>query len=182
MTKKAIYIEVEDRNPFGPDIDERVFKDPTFTSDYIPGYSDKRHENDVRKSKSEPIKPLKHRFHWARCRSLKNTDASDGHRVQHWKQQHYHVADYDKMIEEGYDLRENDAITKGPDGQAYWGEHILMIATAEVASANYVKNEQAIKDQEETAANTMDAAVERFNKTPTAQKTGMKAGHFEIVE
>ena len=57
-----------------------------------------------------------------------------------------------------------------------------MIATAEVASANYVKNEQAIKDQEETAANTMDAAVERFNKTPTAQKTGMKAGHFEIVE
>ena len=182
MAKKQVYIEVEDRNPFGEDIDERVFSDPTYTSNYIPGYSEARHANDVRKTKNEPITPLKHRFHWARCRSLHNTDASEGRRVQHWKQEKYEVANYDAMIKQGYDLSENEAIHKGADGRAYWGEHVLMVASADVAAALYQRNEEAIGAQERVAANMMDDAVEKFNQTPTAQRTNMRAGAFEMVE
>ena len=180
--KKAVYIEVEARNPFGESVDESVFTDPARTSNFIPGWSDERHANEVRKSKNEPIKPMKHRFHWARCRALGDTDRSEGRRVQHWKNNHYDVASYQEMIAEGYNLDENEAITEGSDGRAYWGEHVLMIATADVAAALYEKNEQAIQAQEQVPADMMEAATERFNTTPVAQKTGMKAGHFEMVE
>lgn len=179
---KVVYIEVEARNPFGESVDESVFKDPTRTSNFIPGWSDERHANEVRKAKNEPIKPLKHRFHWARCRALGDTERSEGRRVQHWKNQHYEVADYDDMIKEGYKLNENEAITRGSDGRAYWGECVLVVATAEVAAALYEKNEQAIQAQEQVPAHMMEDATERFNATPVAKKTRMKAGHFEMVE
>jgi len=182
MTKKRVYIEVEERNPFGEDVDERVFTDPTFTSNYVPGYSEERYKNEVRKSENEPIVPLKHRFHWARCRSLRDTEAPEGRRVQHWKQEKYEVANYDDMVKEGYDLSENEAIHKGADGRAYWGEHVLMVAKADVAAAIFQRNEQAIGAQERVAANMMDEATEKFNRTPVAKRTNMKAGAFEMVE
>jgi hypothetical protein len=182
MAKKAIYIEVEDRNPFGESVDERVFADPTYTSSYIPGYSEQVRQNELRKANNEPIKPLKHRFHWARCRALQDTERAEGRRVQHWKQKRYEVANYDDMIAQGYNLAENDAITPGPDRQAYWGEHVLMVASAEVAAAHVEKNRQAASDLEEKPQYMMDEAVERFNRTKTAKRTGMKAGAFEEVE
>ena len=182
MAKKAIYIEVEDRNPFSESIDERVFEDPTYTSSYIPGYSEQMRENEIRKTENRPIKPLKHRFHWARCKSLQDTNRDEGRRVQHWKQKRYEVANYDDMVAQGYDLSENDAITKGPDGRAYWGEHVLMVASPEVAAAHYEKARQANADQQEQPQYMMDTAVERFNRSRTAKRTGMKAGAFDEVE
>ena len=181
-SKKVQYIEVENRNPFGEDVDERVFNDPTFTSNYIPGWSNIRHENELRKSRGEEIIPLKHRFHWALAKDLKNTDMDNGRRVQHWIQNKYEVAQYDDLDKMGYPVKENLAISRSPDGKAVWGEHVLVVAGAEVAAAHYQANEAAIEAQEEEPSFIMDRAVEKFNKSDVAQRGGMKATAFEMVE
>jgi hypothetical protein len=147
--RKVTYVEVEDRNPFGESVDEEVFNSPEFTSNYIPGWSDERHQNDVRKGQGEPIVPLKCRFQWARCKDVKDTEKASGRRVQHWRQKRYTIPDYKEVQEMGYDLDENEAITRGPDGKAYWGEHVLMVAPAEVAAAHYQAKQQANEDQQQ---------------------------------
>jgi hypothetical protein len=147
--RKVVYVEVEDRNPFGESVDDQVFNDPQYTSNHIPGWSDERHQNDLRTARGEPIVPLKCRFHWARCKDVKDTEKASGRRVQHWKQKRYEIPSYKEVQAMGYDLDENEAITEGSDGKAYWGEHVLMMASAEVAAAHYQKVQQANREQEQ---------------------------------
>jgi len=182
VAKHKVYIEVEDRSPFGESVDPRVFEDVEHTSNYIPGYSDKISANDRRKQNHEPIEPLTHRFHWARCKDVRNVDADDGRRVQHWKQKRYQVANYDDVIAQGYNLKENDAIWKDPDGRARWGEHVLMIASAEVAAAHYKKVQDEADELQKEPEYMMENAVERFNRSKAAKRTGMRAGAFTEVE
>lgn len=183
MAKHKVYIEVEDRSPFGDSVDPRVFQDAGETSNYIPGYSEKRVQNEVRTANHEPIVPLKHRFHWARAKYVNNVELDDGRDIHQWKQKRYEVAQYDDVISQGYNLKENTAIWRDADGRARWGEHVLMIASDKVAAAHLKMLEQTNADLQQRSEYIVENAVEDYNRGKTAQKTGpLKAGAFEQEE
>lgn len=174
--RKVVYVEVKDRNPFGEEVDEEVFQDPEYTSNYIPGWSKQRHDNELRKAAGEDIIPLRERFQWARCKGIMNTERDEGRRVQHWRQKRYEIPDYDDVVAMGYDLNENSAIHRGEDGKAYWGEHILMMASAKVAAAHLRKKQQADEDQQEQSGFVDDMR----GHVPTGREPDMESASDSI--
>jgi len=175
MARRVSYVEVEDRNPFGEAMDESVFQDTGFTSNWVPGYSDVRRQREIDMAEGKEVQPLAHRFHWIRDR---NTDNSyEARKVSHWvNEKHYTIEDYDKLVEMGYPLADNPGITKDPDGRARWGEHVLGVAAPEVAAAHYQKNLEAMAEEEQRAHQATATAVEEFTAA-----TGTKAVPFQFA-
>lgn len=182
------YIQVEDRNPFSEDFTPedlvRATEGLSASASFVPGYSDVRIQNELRKAegKYDELEPLKHRFHWIRAKSATD-DKVDGRSLYRWKvSKHYDTPDYDDVVKAGYDLTQNPAIVKGPDGKAYYGENILGWVDGITAGAQWQQAQQANQDQLDAPAQAMEEAIDRFNASTVAGKTGMKASHFEFVE
>jgi len=177
---RKLYIEVEEKNPFGDDVDSQVLTRPDRSSTFVPGYSDKRHQNDIKVAAGEDIELLKHRFHWARRMNLSGEDFGGG--VQRQIDQGYESCQYDDLIEMGYDLSENQAIKKAPDGTAILGDMVLTMIDARGAAAHWKENQQAISEQEAKPEAMMDEAVGKFNTSDVAQRGKMKASPFALIE
>ena len=163
MARKT-HIQIEDRNPWGDEIDESVLNDPGVDSTYVEGYSDVRRNRElaVRDGKRPPS--LRHRLQWARAKTY-DGQRYDGQRVMHWQvNKHHKMLPYDEALKLGYMVDKNPAITKGEDGLAYLGERVLMYAPAEVAAANLQKVNKNRKDLADKPRRDMEAATERFNK------------------
>ena len=136
---RRIYVQVEDRNPFGEEFDESIMEDPTRDSTYIEGYSDVRRQRELDVRAGKDPAPLKHRLQWARAKTFDGA-RNDGRRVMHWQtNKRYEIIDYDEAVKMGYRVDLNPAILRGEDGRAYLGERVLMIASAKVAAANLKK-------------------------------------------
>lgn len=178
--KKNAYITVETRNPFGESADDRVYNDPGFSASFVPGYSDKRHENELLKvdGHSGEVKPLKHRFHWARSRNMTNT-ANDGTRMLHWKRQGYRVVGYQEAIDMGYNLAENPAIEPGEDGNAHWMEYTLTVCDAPTAAANW--NRVQKRGEEAKARSKFEVEEVPGRLATTAAKSKGASANFEFV-
>ena len=179
MGRKIPFVEVKERNPFGESVNPEAVKDPEFTSNYIPGYSEKMRDRQLDIAAGPTPDTVEHRFHWARIRKLTD-NSEEGRRVQHWKQKGYRKANYEEMKKLGYDLDKNDAISKGADGNAYWGEHVLMVTDAETAAAIWEQNQLAMENQANEYEAKVAQAVENFNMTDVAKKTRMTANPFEM--
>lgn len=164
-------ITVQDRNPYGDDIDEALLNDPGRDSTFIPGYSDVRTQRELALRRGERPAPLRHRLQWARAKSF-DGQRLDGKRVMHWKVNKKHEPlKYDDAIAMGYRLNENPAITKGPDGYAYLGEMILMHADARTAATNYAKVRANLDAQLDAPRQKLEDAVARFNARGVGKAT-----------
>ena len=177
---RKLFIEVEESNPFGDDIDQAVLTRPDRSSTFVPGYSDKRHQNEVKMERGEKPDTLDHRFHWARRMNLSGEDFGGG--VQRQIDQGYEVANYDDLIKQGYNLKQNAAIKKAPDGSAILGDMVLTVIDARGAAAHWQKNRDAVEAQESRPEAMMDEAIGKFNRSDVAQRGKMKASAFEMVE
>ena len=170
------YIAVEDRNPYGDDVDESLLNDPGKDSTYIEGYSDVRRNRELAIRDGTPSTPLKHRLQWARARSFDGT-RNDGRRVMHWQSRKgYAPLAYDEALKLGYRVDKNPAIQRGPDGMCYLGEQMLMVADARTAATNLKKAQNDLQAQMEAPQQRMEAATSRFN----ARGAG-KASAFAFV-
>jgi hypothetical protein len=176
MPKKS-YVEVKERTPFGEDVDPEIMTQGHRGVTYIEGYSDVRQQRELAMRDGKKMPPLKHRLQWARAKSSDNASAKHA-RVQHWEMdQGYTPLAYDEAVELGYRVDRNRAITKGPDGLAYLGDQVLMMAGQTVAAANYVKVQRAQDEQNTRAETQLQDAVERFN----VSAKGASAQAFSFV-
>lgn len=158
------YITVQDRNPYGEDVDEALLNDPGKDSTFIEGYSDVRRNRDLAIRDGKKVPPLKHRLQWARALSFDGTKA-DGKRVMHWQSRKgYKPLAYDEAVKLGYRVDRNPAIRKGSDGNAYLGEQMLMCADARTAATNLLKVQRDQEAQLAAPQARMDEAVARFNR------------------
>jgi hypothetical protein len=177
---RKIYMEVHERNPFGEDFNEELLKTPEKSSNFIRGYSDVRHDNELRALRGEPIVPLKHRFQFVKAKNhVSGADSGTG--VQQALDKHYKIADYDECVELGYAVDENENFVRTVDGRVQWGDCILTIAEAEVAATHWKAQRDAVEEQSDEVTAKMDAAVERFNRSDVASKGKMRASHFQFV-
>ena len=181
MTRR-LYVEIEEQNPFGEDIDETVLSRPDRSSTFIPGYSDKRMENEMAALRGEAITPLRHRFQLARRATVSGEDFGQG--VQRQLDIGYDIPTYDQLVEEGYDLTKNRAIRKAADGSATIGDTVITWIDAKGAAALWKKNREANEIQENRPNAMMDKAVSDFNSSDVAKRGGMKASTlpFEFAE
>jgi len=170
------YITVEDRNPYGDEIDESLLNDPGKDSTYIEGYSDVRRDRERAIAEGNRVAPLKHRLQWARARSFDGTK-NDGRRIMHWQSRKgYSALPYDEAIKLGYRVDNNPAIQKGADGMCYLGEQMLMVADAKTAATNLKRAQRDLEAQMDAPQQRMEAATNRFN----ARGAG-KASAFAFV-
>ena len=171
------YIEVHDRNPYGDEIDEELLNDPGRDATFIAGYSDVRRQRELDARDGIKPKPLKHRLQWARGKAADGT-TFDGKRMMHWQvKKGYKPLKYDDAIKLGYEVNENPAIVKGPDGLAWLGERVLLYADARTAATNLRKVQDANDAAQRAPKERMEAATERFN----ASTKGANATAFSFV-
>jgi len=177
---RKIYMEVHERNPFGEDFNEELLKTPEKSSNFIKGYSDVRHENELRGKRGEDPIPLKHRLQFVKAKNhMSGADSGTG--IQQALDRHYRIASWDEAIKLGYAVDQNENFTKTPDGRVQWGDCILTIAEAEVAATHWKAHRDEIEKQSDEVTAKMEDAVERFNRSDVAGKGKMRASHFEFV-
>ena len=170
-------IVVNDRNPYGDEVDESTMEDASRDSTYIEGYSDVRRQRELDIRDGREPSPLKHRLQWARGKSFDGTK-NDGRRIMHWQvNKRYEMLPYDDAIQMGYGVDKNPAITRGPDGLAYLGERVLMYAKGPVAAANLKKVDQEQQALMAQPRKRMEDATEEFNRNTK----GARAIPFDFV-
>lgn len=162
MARKQ-YVVVEDRNPYGEEVDESLLNDAGKDSTYIEGYSDVRRQRELDVRDGKRPAPLKHRLQWARAKSF-DGQKMDGRRVMHWQSRKgYRALSYDDAMKLGYRVDQNPAIQKGPDGMCYLGEQMLMVADARTAASNLVKLREDQAAAEQAPRAKLEQATAAFN-------------------
>ena len=145
MARKK-YIEVEETSPFGAEVDERYLGTEARDASYLPGYSDKRMAREEAIRDGKPAPELDYRLEWVRAQ---RADGSrDGAKLSEWKAKGYQIISWEDAKAQGIRVDES-AAQKGEDGNVYWGDSVLMIASKAVAAAHYWKQRRDTAGQPE---------------------------------
>lgn len=175
MPKRVQVIEVEDRNPFGEEVDTSHLTNEERDALYIEGYSDKRREFELAVARGEHPDPLQWRLHWVRGQAI--TGDADGRKVAEWKAKGYIPVMWEDAEKYGINLQDSAAV-KGPDGSVRLGDVVLMAAPAKVAAAHYRRQRELTAEQEELRVyGPMQEAVDSYNR-----RTGDKTEVIREVE
>ena len=148
MKKKQQFITAEPASIFG-EVPEEVVTDPTLSTLFIKGYSDKRERFELAQRDGEPAEPISHRFHFVR-------HTGEAKRTAEFRAQGYRPLMYDDCVDEfgnpkendyGIDLTETPALEKAPDGTAVAGDLQLMVVPAGIAAGIKKRHENLIHSQ-----------------------------------
>lgn len=149
-------ITVED-NPFGA-FPEEMLNGAAGDIFELPGYSDKRREQELARRAGKRVEPLPRRFQFARATT--NAGAADLRKVAARTRLGYRTVKYEEAESLGIRL-ENEhgdpitAFTKGPDGTVRLNESVLMVCDREHAAANYARQKRdAARQQLESFTST----------------------------
>jgi hypothetical protein len=162
MPKKTIVVEVEDRNPFGENVDESIVDNPIRSLTYVPGYSDAKHKRELDIKEGKTPRPLRHRFQWVRAERA--TGSPDGTKINEFKGKGYHMIGWQEAIDLGYNMEESAAV-KGEDGTCRLGDQVLMVCDAKTAATHYKRWRETTDSEYDTrVGNPMKARMEEYNR------------------
>ena len=133
------YIKVAPASLWG-DFDETTMNDPSASHFDLPGYSDKRREAELARSRNEAPAPLKHRFHFVR-------DTKGQSRVAEFKQDKYRPVKWEDAKDLGIDLSRAPGCERRPDGLVGNGDTLLMVINAKDAAANLHRHDEQVRSR-----------------------------------
>lgn len=141
-------ITAEPASVFG-EVPEEIITDPTLSTLYIKGYSDKRERFELAQQRGEPGEPVSHRFHFVR-------HTGEAKRTAEFRANQYRPVMWDDCIDAegnpkkndyGIDLTETPALEKAPDGTCVAGDLLLMAVPAKVAAGIAQRHANLVKSQ-----------------------------------
>ncbi len=136
------FVKVAPRSLWG-DFDETTMNDPAASHFDLPGYSDKRREAELARSKGEAPAALKHRFHFVR-------DTKGQSRVAEFKQAEYRPVKWEEAKSLGIDLQRAPGCERRPDGLVGNGDTLLMVTDAKHAAASLHRHEEQVRSRAES--------------------------------
>ncbi len=148
MRKKKQFITAGPASVFG-EVPEEIVADPTLSTLYIKGYSDKRERFELAQRNGEQGEPVSHRFHFVRHTGEAKRTAefrAQGYRPLMWDE----CVDADGNFKEndyGIDLTETPAAEKAPDGTIIAGDLQLMAVPAPVAAGIAKRHANLVESQ-----------------------------------
>jgi hypothetical protein len=178
LAKRTQVVEVEDRNPFGEELDGELLDQPERSITYIPGYSDKRQAFEAAQRDGNPVTPLDFRLQCVRAESAQGT--ADNRKVAEWRAKGYEVLSWDDAIAKGLDL-DVSAAHKGAAGDVRIGDLVVMITDQKTAATHYARNREAISQQwEQRVYRPLTEAAEAYNVAHG--RTAATGTAFEFIE
>jgi hypothetical protein len=133
-------------NPFGDDRQDDVeFVEAMFDSSYVPGYSDRRRENELRvRAGKAPLKMP--RLQWVRVVAGDGTTVrTSDEGMMDWMRQGYRALGLDELKGIGCELPPTAHV--GPDGLIRRGDLALFIVGESRAERNRVRQDALNRDQ-----------------------------------
>jgi len=148
MKKKQQFITAEPASVFG-EVPEEIVADPTLSTLYLKGYSDKRERFELAQRAGEDAEPVSHRFHFVR-------HTGEAKRTAEFRAQGYRPVVWDDLVDAdgnmlendyGIDLTETPAAEKAPDGTVVAGDLQLMAVPASIAAGIAARHANLVQSQ-----------------------------------
>lgn len=130
-------------------------------SAYIPGYSDKRRENEIRVKEGQKPIPLPLRFQWIRASTV-NGKAVATTEMYNWARLGYRKATKDVLEENGYGMP--PAAFVNPDGDIMKEDLVLAFVPEDIARRNQSRQNQINAEFQGFAAEDHIEVEERTDK------------------
>lgn len=135
-------------------------------SAYIPGYSDKRRENELRVLKGQKAIPLPLRFQWIRASTV-NGKAVATTEMYNWARLGYRKATKEVLDEHGYGLP--PAAFENPDGDIMKEDLVLAFVPEDIALRNKKRQDQTNAEFQGFASEDHIEVEERTDKRVNLQ-------------